>query len=116
MVKLKEIGPWAYIVGILIALLAGFLAPANSLLMLVLGVLGVFVGLLNVTDKELMLFLISSLVFLVAGSSLGMLITGLDISGGVATGFVGALNYLVVFVAPAAALLALLALYKLSKD
>jgi len=116
MMKLSWIGPMTYIVGIIIALLAGFVAPQNAAIMLVLGILGILVALLNVTDKELMLFLVSSLVFIIGGSSLSSLITGLNLPAGASSGLVGALNYLVVFVAPGAALIALIALYKLSKD
>ena len=113
--ELKQIGPWAYIIGVIIALLAGFAMPGDGTVALVLGVLGLIVGLLNIGDKEVTLFLVASIAFIVGASSLaGVLGTLLpDMVGG---GLVAALNYLVAFTAPAAALVGVLALYKLSKD
>lgn len=120
--SLKEIGPWAYIAGVLLALVMGFVAPADGMWALVLGILGVLVGLLNVTDKEVNMFLLASIAFIVAASSLSDLVVKLGAATGVAEavtltgGVSSALNYMVAFTAPAAALIAVLALYKLSKD
>ncbi len=113
--KLKEIGPWAYIVGVVIALLAGFIMPGDGMIALALGVLGLIVGLLNVGDKEITMFLVASIAFIVGASSLAGVLGGL-LPEMVGTGLIAALNYLVAFTAPAAALVAILALYRISKD
>lgn len=116
--ELKELGPWAYIVGVIVAVLAGFAAPANTMVALVLGVLGLIVGLLNITDKEVQLFLVASIAFIVSASSLASVVGGVLAGAplGLAAGLVSALQYLVSFTAPAAAIVGLLALYKLSRD
>jgi hypothetical protein len=115
---LKQFGPWAYIVGVVIAVIAGFLMPANAMAALVLGVLGLIVGLLNVADKEVQLFLVASIAFIVGASSLGGVIAGLlaGVPLGLGAGLVSALQYLVAFTAPAAAIVGLLALYRVSRD
>ena len=115
---LKQFGPWAYIVGVVIAVIAGFVAPANVMAALVLGVLGLIVGLLNVSDKEVQLFLVASIAFIVGASSLGGVVAGLLAGAplGLGAGLVSALQYLVAFTAPAAAIVGLLALYRISKD
>ncbi len=116
--EMKQLGPWAYILGVVIAILAGFIMPANAMIALVLGVLGLIVGLLNITDKEVQLFLVASIAFIVGASSLAAVAAGVLAGAplGVAAGLVSALQYLVSFTAPAAAIVGLLALYKLSKD
>jgi hypothetical protein len=119
--ELKQFGPWAYIVGVVIALIAGFVMPADTTVVLALGVLGLIVGLLNVADKEVQMFLVASIAFIVAASGLSGVVSGL-FAGlpvedmGIGEGLVAALNYLVAFTAPAAAIVAILALYKISKD
>lgn len=116
---LKQIGPWAYIIGVAIALLAGFAMPENAMVALALGALGLIVGLLNITDKEVQLFLVASIAFIVGASSLGAVLAGLFTAvplGFSGTALVAALQYMVAFTAPAAAVVGLLALYRLSKD
>lgn len=122
MVSLKQIGPYAYIVGVILALILGFLAPSSLLWALILGLLGIVVGLLNITDKEVNTFLLASVAFIVSASSLSDLLVklgqmlGMDATAMVGGGLASALGYMVAFTAPAAALIAVLALYRLAKD
>ncbi|MDD2655893.1 MAG: hypothetical protein PHQ80_04480, partial [Candidatus ainarchaeum sp.] len=77
------------------------------------------VGLLDIADKEVQLFLVASIAFIVGASSLAGVVAGLFATvplGGVGTALVAALQYMVAFTAPAAAIVGLLALYKLSRD
>ncbi len=64
-VKIALIGPAAFYIGLLIALVAAFVTPA-SWLYLALGVLGVIVGLLNITARETSPFLLATIAFIVA--------------------------------------------------
>ena len=50
LVNFKEIGPYAFVVGIVIAVLAGIAEVKDAALLLL--VLGVIVGFLNITHKE----------------------------------------------------------------
>lgn len=115
----KMIGPWAFILGLVIAVIAGFL-PANmaSTALLVLAILGVAVGFLNISDKELNLFLLAGIGFVLSASSLSPVITGLGslISVELAGWIVGILGNIVVFVSPAIAIVGIKALYDITQD
>ena len=111
-----KIGPWAFILGLIIAVLSAFMGTVNWLL----GVLGLLVGLLNITRKETQAFLLASLTFLVSVNALSVTLTKL-------VGLVPVINRLLnvvdpmlanitLFVAPGAAIVALRALYGLSRD
>ena len=103
----EQIGPWSFIAGLIIALIFAFLTPAPWTFW-VLGVIGIAVGLLNITDKEIQGFLIASIAFVVSASSL---------VGILKIDFVGKfLTNVQSLMAPAAAVVAIIALYKLAKD
>lgn len=109
-----KIGAWAFIVGLVIAILAGFMEPTvNVTYALVLGVIGLIVGVLNVSDKEIQLFLIASLAFLLAASSMGSVLGTIPALGAYIPTM---LSYIVVMVGPAAAIVGLKAIYEIAKD
>jgi hypothetical protein len=56
------IGKWAFIAGLVIAAIAGLIFPAPWLVW-VLAILGVIVGLLNVTAEEAEKFLLAAIAF-----------------------------------------------------
>ena len=66
-------GPAAFYIGLLIALIAAFITPSGWLYV-GLAVLGVIVGLLNVTAKETGPFLFASIAFIVAALGMAILI------------------------------------------
>ena len=113
-------GEWAFLLGVIIALIVGLfssqLEPNTGVVFGVLALLGLVVGLLNITEKDVNSFLIASIALLASASSLGTL-TSLFIQLGVPqlgawiSGFVGALG---VFVAPAAVVISLKAIYSLA--
>ncbi len=110
---LATIGPWTYIAGLVIAVIAGFTSPGNATVLLGVGALGLIVGLLNVSDREVKLFLVAAIAFLLSATSLGDLFKTLPYLGG---GIESVFQYLVAFTAPAAAIVALKALYDISKS
>ena len=71
------VGPAAFYIGLLIALIAAFIieAPPSSWLYVVLGVLGVIIGLLNITARETGPFLLATIAFIVAALGMQLLIT-----------------------------------------
>jgi len=108
-------GVWAFIIGlilaIVVALLSGPLPPDWAVI--VLAILGIIVGLLNVTGKEVEKFLIAAIAFLLSFQSLSNVF--IAISGGwtaIGTFF----NLISVFMAPAAAVVAIKALYNLARN
>jgi len=101
---MESIGHWVFLLGVFIAIVAGFLAGANATIIWVLAILGLLVGLLNLKTPDIHGFLLAVLVLIVSASSLNVL------------PMVGALlgtmlQYIVIFVAPAALVIALKAVY-----
>jgi len=104
----SKLGHWAFIVGILIAIIAG-LVPAwqTPTITWVLVILGLIVGLLNITAKETVEFLVASIALLVIGSAGAIPALG--------TIILSVLANIVAFVAPAGLVVALLSIYKLAQ-
>lgn len=111
----NQVGKWAFILGAVIAIIAGIgiglnQAWANNVWISVLLVLaGLVVGIVNITAKEVQGFLIASIAVLVASTAnLGNLIPGVLQLGAILAGIV---SMLLMVVAPAALIVALRAVY-----
>ena len=113
---LGKIGPWAFVLGLIIA----FVSAITKQVFWMLGILGVIVGLMNISDKELSVYLIASLTFLVSANALSVTLAKV-------IGFMPLIEMLLVFVdpllanmvlfvAPGASIVALKALYNLAKN
>ncbi|VVB73696.1 Uncharacterised protein [uncultured archaeon] len=111
------IGAYAFMAGLLVAIVLG-LAPgilSKTYTVLLLGVLGIVVGLLNIQDKELQLYLIANIAFLAGSAGFSAVLAALPIAGFTAY-LIAIVQNITLFVAPGAAVVALKALYDLSKD
>ncbi len=71
---LSMIGFWAFIVGLIIAVVVGILAALGIVgasvmpaIIIVLIILGLIVGFLNITAKEILLFLVATIALIVVG-------------------------------------------------
>ncbi len=110
-----KLGVWAFIIGlilaIIIAIVSGSTTPQWAII--VLAILGIIVGLLNVSAAEVQKFLIAAIAFLLSFNALGNVLTTLAGGwGGIGTFF----NLLSIFMAPAAAVVAVKALFALARD
>ena len=95
-----SMGWWAFVIGLVVVVITSF-STVNWTWLLV--ILGLVVGYLNVSDKEAVTFLIATIALMTAGSAgLGLLWGSLE----------SLLANLVVFVAPAAVVVALKAVYE----
>jgi hypothetical protein len=113
---MKQFGPPAFALGLLLAILAGtmpnaFGAPVTMTLLI--GVLGLIVGLLNVSDKEVQLFLVAAIALMASAWGLMAVLANIMAVGSVLNAI---LANVLVFVAPAAAVVSLKALYVCSKE
>lgn len=113
--SLQSIGSWAFLLGVVVAIIAGALLPDKSTTPTVtsfLVLLGTIVGLLNVTTKETNSFLLAS-VSLVLVTALG----GSVVSGVVSVGqYLGSmLDSILVFVVPATIVVALKSIFSLAE-
>ena len=108
--SMSRMGSWAFVAGVLLALLAG-LIPGIPNVMLILVVLGVVVGLLNVTTRETTAFLVASVALLLPASATSL---GAIPTVGVYMG--NMLANIASFVAPAAVIVALRAIVALASE
>ncbi|MBI5884910.1 hypothetical protein HZB89_02310 [archaeon] len=107
---LETIGGYAFILGVIIAIIAG-LFPMEGWAVwtpLVLVILGLIVGFLNITDKEINSFLIAGISLLAAGTA------GLGIIPTVGAYLASMLLNIGAFVAPAVVIVALKAVYSIA--
>ena len=103
--ELEKIGSLAFVVGLVIAVIFGLRGPAAGLTMVTLAVLGLIVGLLNVTHKESQIYLVAAIAFMISASSLTSITSAVG----------GVTENIKTFVAPGAAIVALRALYDLAR-
>ena len=98
----KLIGKWAFLIGLIIAIIAGFITGYAALVALVLFVLGLIVGFLNIAEKDSTKFLVATIALLTGGiaslgaiSMLGVVITYVNAIIGNFVAFVSAASLVV---------------------
>ncbi len=118
----EKIGEWAFILGVVIAIITGLAAgitggiatTSGQWIALVLVILGLVVGFLNIQDKDIFNFLIAAIALMSGG--IMMSLSPLDtLISPLGTTLTSIFRYIVVFVSPAALIVALKAVYNLSK-
>jgi len=104
-----NIGHMSFIVGVLLAVLAGLIpALQTSSVTWILVVLGLVVGFLNVTARETTEFLVAAIALLLVGSAGALPVLGAYV--------LAILANILAFVAPAALIVALKAIWELAQD
>ncbi len=111
-VELHRLAHYAFFVGLLICIVAGFFrnVVAPEVLITTLVILGFLVGLFNLTAKETVPFLVASIALMLAG------IVNLGLIPGLGLYLRSILSNIVVFVVPAAILLGMKTIWKLASD
>jgi len=112
---LALIGSWAFVLGVVIALVFGIIGrnTINELFVSILIISGLIVGFLNVTHKESSKFLLAA-ISLVILSALGAGVMGqVTIIGPY---LLGILNAILMFVVPATVIVALKTIYASARD
>ena len=66
--KGNVIGGWAFLVGVILAIILGFMNSLNMTMTYILVIIGLVVVLLNVADEETQPFLMSGIVLIVASA------------------------------------------------
>ena len=110
----NSLGSWAFILGVLIAIIAGLAAGAldvatQGYVGIILVILGLVVGFLNISAKEVNDFLIASIALVAVGAAN---LTAIPMVGGYLATMV---LYIAAFVAPAALVVALKAIYAMGR-
>ena len=62
----NKIGSWAFLIGIILAIVLGIVGVMNSTWMTVFLVIGLIIGLFNIADEEVQPFLMSGTVLIIA--------------------------------------------------
>jgi len=107
---LSMIGFWAFIVGLILSIVGGIIAPQNSVIVLILVILGLIVGFLNITAKEITLFLVATIALVVVGGVFEPIkVLGI---GAILNNMLG---YVATLMAPAAVVAAVKALWAVGK-
>ncbi len=112
---MDKLGAWAFVGGLALAIIIAIVsasAPPTWAVWL-LALIGVVVGLLNVGDHEVQLFLVAGIAFLLSFQALSTIIRSLALGWESVSTFFGLVG---VFIAPAIAIVAVKALFVLSKD
>lgn len=104
------IGFWCFILGLVAAVVCGIFLPKNEIIIIILVIFGIIIGFLNITAKEIMLFLLATIALIVAGNVFAPL-TML----GVGTFLGNMLGYVATLMAPAAVIAAIKALWAVGK-
>jgi hypothetical protein len=109
--NMETVGQWSFIVGVVIAVLSGIFVTAYvGWVGLILIVLGILVGVLNISDKEVYDFLIAAIALMLTGAA------GLDRLPMIGSYLGPIFLNISTFVAPAAIIVALKAVYELGKE
>ncbi len=112
--KGKSLGAWAFLIGVILAIVLG-LFPSQTWILTVLVVVGILVGLLNVTGTESRGFLLASLALVIVSAMGGSAISALGgIPLGEYLGFI--LNNLLILFVPATIIVALKSVFDIAKD
>ena len=109
----KKVGRWAFVIGLILAIILAMLGTEQIWPIYLLLVLGLLVGLLNISDKEVGSFLIAAIAFMFTFTALGNVAEGIPVIGGTIAKFFLLVN---VFIAPAAAVVAFKALFGHAKN
>ncbi|MBW2964617.1 hypothetical protein KY363_04100 [Candidatus Woesearchaeota archaeon] len=108
-----KIGHFAFVGGILIAIIAGLLQTTSTFFAFSILLLGVVVGFLNISAKEVTPFLVAAVALLVAGSAdFQMLNVLFNPLGTVLTSL---FSFIKLFVAPAALVVSLKSIIALAR-
>lgn len=108
----KQIGSYAFIVGVILAIILGlfgaYVTEYVEWITYLMIILGVIIGFMNVAQKESFNFLIAAIALLAVGGA------GLELLPTIGLYIGGILTQIAVFVAPAAVIVALKAIYDLA--
>ncbi|MBD3354536.1 hypothetical protein GF361_00965 [Candidatus Woesearchaeota archaeon] len=107
----KKTGHYSFIAGIVLAVLIALVPQLRGdISVWILVILGVIVGLLNVTAKETTGFLVASMALIIASSASALTLATIW------TGLTSILGNIIVFVSPAAIVVALKTVYSLAEN
>jgi len=109
----EKVGAWAFIIGVILAIIAGLFFGTNAVVTSVLILLGIIVGFLNITDKETSAYLLAAVSLVIVTSFGGSVLAHVAVIGVYLQSVLGAI---MTFVIPAVIIVALKAIYSIAND
>ena len=107
----KKVGHYSFIAGIVLSILMALVPQLRGdVVIWILVLLGVVVGLINVTGKETLGFLVSAMALIIASSAVAFTLAAIW------TGLTVILGNIITFVSPAAIVVAIKTIYALAQD
>ena len=103
------VGKWAFLIGVILAVVLGLFDPVMGNWAIVLVIIGLIVGLLNVTDKEVAPFLMSGAVLIIASALGGSLMSEMPYVGAI-------LDALLAVFVPATVIVAIKNVFSLARN
>lgn len=110
--NLALVGRWVFIIGLLVAIIAAFTDLYTNQIILALFILGLIVGLLNISERDSTTFLIAIIGL---GVSAGSVVAISLINGQISQYINGILGNLISFISAAALVVSLKLVYQTSK-
>jgi len=104
----KSFGAWAFLVGIVLAVIFGIIGM-TELLTIVLFIIGIIVGLLNVTDTEVTPFLMAGAVLVIVSALGSDVLSAIEWAAGI-------LDAILVIFVPATAVVAIKSVFSIAKN
>ncbi len=104
----EKIGSWAFLIGVILAVIFGFLGTQTWLPWLLV-IIGLIVGLLNISGKEVNAFLMAGTILVIVSSLGGGTLSSMQFLGAILN------NMLTIFV-PATILVALKSVFSLARS
>mgnify|MGYP001572748643 CR=1 FL=1 len=104
----EKIGSWAFLIGVILAVIFGFLGTQTWLPWLLV-IIGLIVGLLNISGKEVNAFLMAGTILVIVSSLGGSTLSSMQFLGAILN------NMLTIFV-PATILVALKSVFGLARS
>ena|SRR3989338_8046353 len=111
----KSFGAWAFLIGVILAVIIGLATKGalGSAVAAILVIIGLIVGLLNVTAKESQPFMMAGIILVIVSSFGGDVIGNLAAIGPYLG---GALDAMLVLFVPATIIVALKSVFELARD
>jgi hypothetical protein len=105
----KFVGSWAFILGLVFAVVLGLLGEINEIWVVVLILIGLLIGLLNISEEETTSFLVSGVILIIIAVLGGSVFSSMELLGNV-------LNALLIIFVPATVIVAIKNVFMLAKD
>jgi hypothetical protein len=105
----KYVGRWAFALGIIFALVLGLLGNINEIWIIILIVIGLIIGILNITEKETTSFLVSGVILIIVSVLGGSTFYNIQFLGQV-------LDALLMIFIPATVIVAIKNIFNLAKS